>query len=290
MDSLVVECIPYEDRDRVFSLNYLGYNLGFVVGPVIGGLLFQNYLSLAFIIDGLTTFTSTILIIIFVSKIDIVEPVSKNEYEDGEDKTSIFSVFLKRKTLIVFVTLSVLSGFIYNQWGFLLPIYMSDLFLENGAKYYGYVAAANGLVVIILTPILTKVLYNKFELTKKRIAYLMYFLSFLTIAFFTKLPFFFIMVMLLTIGEILETLCNSPYLMKRVPSSHRGRIVSFVSIAYTLGASVGGVLVGILIDNTSMTFTLICVALLSLFCFLITSILFTFDKNKFPKLYNKVDN
>ncbi len=66
-EALIADATKPKERDKVYSLTYLGHNFGFIVGAAIGGLLFENYLSLAFIIDGLTTLTSTILIILFVT-------------------------------------------------------------------------------------------------------------------------------------------------------------------------------------------------------------------------------
>ncbi|WP_339364605.1 MFS transporter, partial [Vallitalea maricola] len=64
-EALIADVSKPQEREKVYSLSYLGHNLGFMVGAAIGGFLFENYLSLAFIIDGLTTLTSTILIIVF---------------------------------------------------------------------------------------------------------------------------------------------------------------------------------------------------------------------------------
>ncbi len=286
MDSLVIETVLYDDRERIFSLNYLGYNLGFILAPLVGGLLFENYLSLAFAITAVTTLSSTIVIIIFVKKINIYDITPTNEYEVSNYKSSLFHLFLERKTLFVFILLASLSGFIYQQWGFLVPIYMSDLFGENGAMYYGYAAATNGAVVIIVTPILTRTMANRYELTKKKLSYLMYTTSFTVLCFFTDLPIFFIMITLLTIGEVFELLCNLPYLSRRVPSSHRGRVTSFISISRLVGANIGNVLMGILVDNTSMTTAFILVSIISFICLIITVPLLIHDKKNFPKLYS----
>ncbi len=39
---------------------YMGLNIGFAVGPIIGGLLFENFLKFVFIGDA-TSFRSTML-------------------------------------------------------------------------------------------------------------------------------------------------------------------------------------------------------------------------------------
>ena len=56
-------------------------NLGIVLAPSVGGMLFQHHLGLAYAIDGLTTLSSTILIFLFIKDITPVTEKKKNVYE-----------------------------------------------------------------------------------------------------------------------------------------------------------------------------------------------------------------
>lgn len=55
-----------ENRKTAFSLLYLGHNIGFAIGPAIGGLLFENHISLLFIGNGLISLLSANLIRVFL--------------------------------------------------------------------------------------------------------------------------------------------------------------------------------------------------------------------------------
>ena len=65
-DALVADFTLPKDRQRAYSLNYLGNNLGVMLAPTIGGLLFNNYLNVAFLINGLAIFGSTLLIFFLI--------------------------------------------------------------------------------------------------------------------------------------------------------------------------------------------------------------------------------
>ena len=79
-DALVADLCDSESRERVYSLQYLGMNLGLVLAPMLGGLLFENHLGLAFIITGLATLSSTLLIVLFVKKLSVEkEPVGEKD-------------------------------------------------------------------------------------------------------------------------------------------------------------------------------------------------------------------
>lgn len=51
-DALVAELTPYKQREKAYSLMYFAMNLGLVMAPTIGGMLFKDYLNLAFLING----------------------------------------------------------------------------------------------------------------------------------------------------------------------------------------------------------------------------------------------
>ena len=52
-DALLVDLTPFEKRERAYSLMYFAMNLGLVLAPTIGGILFNSHLNLAFLINGL---------------------------------------------------------------------------------------------------------------------------------------------------------------------------------------------------------------------------------------------
>nr|WP_294443388.1 hypothetical protein [uncultured Blautia sp.] len=102
----------YRDRERAYSLNYLSMNLGLVLAPTIGGMLFNDYLSLSFFINGLADISSTLMLLIFIKNVKITDRDHKsmNEYEKGETG-SIFKVFSERK---LFFLLFVICYFGYS--------------------------------------------------------------------------------------------------------------------------------------------------------------------------------
>ena len=65
-DALIADLTTYKDRERAYSLNYLAMNLGLVMAPMLGGMLFNNYLNLSFFINGLADISSTLLLLFFI--------------------------------------------------------------------------------------------------------------------------------------------------------------------------------------------------------------------------------
>ena len=72
-DALIADLTTYRDRERAYSLNYLSMNLGLVLAPTIGGILFNHYLSLSFFINGVADITSTLMLLIFIKNVKAVD-------------------------------------------------------------------------------------------------------------------------------------------------------------------------------------------------------------------------
>lgn len=288
-EALIAESTLPAEREKVFSLAYLGFNLGFAFGAAMAGLLFTNYLSIAFLIDGLTTITSTFMIIFLVKvyKHDEIKEEDKNEYEDNiDEKQSIFQILKERKSVIYFILISSIGAFIYTQWTFAIPAYVIHIFGEDlGAMYYGFISSVNGIAVIIFTPIITYVLRKKFELQKMAIGALLFGLSFLIIFRVNVLYVFFIFILVFTLAEVINTVGSAPYMSRRVPGSHRGRLSSIGFLGYFVGGNLSMVLCGLIIDKLGYDYVLGLLFILGVIQAILILRNYKVDKKIFPKLY-----
>jgi len=287
-EALVVEASLPKDREKIYSLTYLGHNLGFIIGAGLGGFLITNHLSLAFIIDGITTLMSTILIIMFVFPIkqEDIEEDNKNEYESEENHKDGLKVLKNRKPILLFILITMITAFVYDQWVFIIPLYMTDIFGDiNGPLFYGFIASFNGIMVIAATPIITYLTRGKSEMPKIIIGTFLFSISFLLVMYEPILITFFSFVFLFTIGEVLKSISTGPYVSRRIPSSHRGRINSYVGLSSFTGIIVGKVMIGLVIDLTGYNTALITIVILGIIATLLTMINYKMDKKTFPNLY-----
>ncbi|MBN2540371.1 MAG: MFS transporter [Bacilli bacterium] len=292
-EALVMEATLPKERTKVYSLTYLGHNVGFMIGAALSGFLIANHLSLAFILDGVTTLTSTFLIVLLVKTYrpeEIVE-MERNEYEEKADDThSTIKVLKTRKSIIVQIGIMMITAFIYDQWTFVLPLNMADIFGDiRGPEIYGLVASANGLVVILFTPILTLVMKKVFELKKILLGTILYSLSFLLLINATNWPIFFVFIFLFTIGEIANSTAMGPFYSRRIPSSHRGRVNSYMNIGAMIGTILGKLLIGYLIENFGFNQAYTTIGVFGVVATIITLFNLRLDKRTFPKLYESTD-
>lgn len=286
-DALIADLTTYKDRERAYSLNYLAMNLGLVMAPMLGGMLFNNYLNLSFFINGLADISSTLLLLFFIKNVKntISDSKTVNEYEKGE-AGSIFKVFSKRKLFFLLFIISGIAAMIYNQFNFLMPLHMEEAFRGSGAFKFGILASINAVVVVIGTPMVTK----KFSgVTDVRIMYFGQLLESVGLAFFIFVNRYFVIavvgIIIFTTGEIFGSISKTPYLTKRIPETHRGRVLSITNSCAGLIGILSNYVIGILIDYYTFHTVWIIIAAIGVVVMILYSIYLILDKKAYPGLY-----
>lgn len=284
-DALVADLSDSESREKAYSLQYLGMNLGLVLSPTIGGLLFENYLWLAFILTGLATLSSTILIILFIKRLS-VEKGNVSAYEEKRENESVFRILRERKTLILYALVCGFGGIVYAQFNYLLPLNMETLYGAKGATIFGMLTSTNALVVIIATPLITTFLSRLMDVRKILIGESLIVLGLFGYRFVqgAMVPYFILMI-LFTIGEVFNTLGHQPYMTRRIPSTHWGRVNSFVNTVNGLFAGVGNIFIGKIVDVKGYDMAWLAVGVLGAVAIILVVMLNLVDKRQFGLLY-----
>lgn len=248
--AMVSDLTSGEDRRRAQSLLYLGINIGFSVGPIISGFLFQNHTPWIFIGDAFTTIVAMSLVYLYVNETKTT--LDKNaDYEEkltAEESPvdcSTLEAILKKPILLIFCFISAFLTFVYSQHTFTLPIYMDNIFGDYGARNFGMLMTTNGVVVVFLTTLTTYLTRRFTPIANASIAGIFYAVGFGMLYFVKSMPGFFISTVIWTVGEILVTTNNSVYIAAHTPSSHRGRFNAILPfISFNLGAMLGPLIIG----------------------------------------------
>jgi MFS family permease len=67
-DAMITDLTVPQQRKGTFSLLYLSHNIGFALGPMIAGFLFNRYLMWIFLGDAFTTGIAVVLIALFTKE------------------------------------------------------------------------------------------------------------------------------------------------------------------------------------------------------------------------------
>jgi MFS family permease len=252
LEAVTMDLTNGDQRKEAYALLYMGFNLGFVFGPMIGGMMMENHLPLLFIGDGLTTIISTVLFMIFIREtLPKKGEKERPELEKYVDE-SVFSVLWKRKIIIVFALIMMVIQFVYSQWGFALPLQIEQLFGDTAT--YGFIASFNGLLVILLTPLVTPFVRRTRALTGTLAGGLMYAAAFAMLIVVKELYLFYISMFIFTLGEVIMTIDAGVFVAGILPSSHRGRIDSIYSSITSMGRVMSPMVIGWVITASSLSF------------------------------------
>lgn len=231
-DALVADLSTSADRERAYSLNYMGANLGLVLAPLIGGFLFAEHLNLAFLISSVATFSSTVLIFLFIKDVTPVQAdAAAGHYEQVQEGQSIWQVLWGKKLLLLFLLCGAVWQLVYSQFNFLLPLNLEQLYGEQGAVWFGMLTSVNAVVVIVGTPLLTRWFSHMRDVNKLLAGQGLIVAGFAVYALVQDVMALYVVSMVVfTVGEVFDTLGKQPYLTRRIPASHRGRFASFATV------------------------------------------------------------
>lgn len=282
-------------REKAFSLSYLGYNMGFVFGASMGGILFQYHTNLAFLLNGLAIFVSTALIFCFVKPENAVSDTGGQEecYSEYEkplpESMSIFAVLRQRKVVLSMLLIGCFASMTNNTVGILLPLQLKEEMGQHGAAIYGYLNSLNGFVVILFTPLLTMALKRLTEIPKSILGLGLFLAGMVFFMAGRQQWLLFVGMFIYTLGEVVSVLGNNPYTSRRIPASHRGRIGGVTSVMYSVFFTLVEYGISFVLMVAEGNYRLLWLIFIGcgLAAMTLYALAYPADKRRFPALYPK---
>ncbi|MGZ3912889.1 MAG: MFS transporter [Flavisolibacter sp.] len=143
------------NRTRCYSLNRLAINLGWSVGPAIGGMLASISYSLLFWADGLTCILASLVLYgVFRSDKNLQPKKKKSVERDKGPSAYRDKIFLSGMLCIYLV------GVCFFQMFSILPVYFKEQVHLNEATI-GWILAMNGLIIALVEMVLVYKLENR---------------------------------------------------------------------------------------------------------------------------------
>ena len=286
-DALVADFSTSRDREKAYSLNYLGANLGLVLSPTLAGFLFNNHLNLAFLINGIAIALSTVLIFFKIKDVHREkETESSSNYEaDLDSKASALAYIFRNRVVLLFILASALANGVYAMYNYLMPLDMGMTYAERGSVLFGSMTSVNCIVVVTCTALITRMFRKIREAGKMLVGESLILLGYLIFLLFIQRPWLcFVAITVFTFGEIFNTLASSPFLTRRIPASHRGRIMSVMNVFCGMGGSGIQLLVGMLYDRSGSRTAWLTIIGIGLVELMIIAIMAGFDRKDYPDL------
>ena len=242
----VADLTSKEKRISAYGLLRIGGNLGWALGPAIGGLLVMLDYAYLFYVTGFAMLIAVFILLKFSEEslkgINVLNKTSMNLKE-------LISVTKDRRFFIF--TLICLSVFIV--WGQLVsPISVYSVNRVGITKtQLGILFSINGFMVVLFQYFITHLVPKHKELTALIIGSFIYAVGYLSIGFASSFAFLIASMIIITCGEMIITPTSSSYASIIADSKHRGRYLGFFNLSQTWGWAFGPLLGGILLDTFS---------------------------------------
>jgi MFS family permease len=232
VQAAVADVVPDRDRVRAYALNFWAINLGFAVAVPLGGFLAERGYWWLFALDAGTSLAFAVVVFLKV-------PESRPERRPDSDPGSLRDV-LRDQLLLGLVTCVVLQAAVYMQAFITLPLVVAGDGL--GAGGYGQVLGLNGVLIIVLQPLLLGVLARRHRGRMLLLAGVLQGVGIALHGFADTLLGHMAAVFVWTIGEVLQAGLLASVVAGLAPAHLRGRYMGIFGMAFGLAALVGPLL------------------------------------------------
>lgn len=213
LDNVVLTDTTNEvERTDAFSMVRIGGNVGFSLGPAIGGFLSGVNYSLVFLFPALASIGEWYLYIRYV----------KETRPSGPQGMEKMHIPISDKPFILLCILIASVWFIAGQWGTTLTLFWSNVDLVPNSLI-GILYAINGVVVVFLQIPINWLLARMKDYRRIALGGLVYAFSFFALVFSANFIFLAVDVVFITIAENILSPVAYSVVGKMAPADKRGQ-------------------------------------------------------------------
>ncbi|KAA3439649.1 MFS transporter [Rufibacter hautae] len=227
-----------ENVTRAFSLNRMAINLGFSIGPALGGILATVSYQWLFLADGITSLSAGVLFFLYFRHRQGHEP-QRQEPGEPQAPTAMTRSPYRDGLFVLFTVLCCCFAVAFFQFFSTMPLYFRRVYhlseLEIGA-----LLAFNGMVVFLLEMIIVYLIGDKHALWKMIVLGLFLLaLAFVLLNVAKGFPVLVISVLLMSLSEILAMPFMSTLTVQRSGPHNRGSYMGLYSLSYSAAHIIG---------------------------------------------------
>ncbi len=227
-----------KERVEAFGIIRIGLNIGWALGPAVGGFLVSHSYSLAFCLTALLYAVTTLYLSRLIEDKHIPCKTRKPSFV-----SALLSLKDTRLAKICFFVLLITA--VNSQLVVGLSIHCKQ-YLQMPENYIGWFFTINGLVVVFLqywaTQLMTKIRLT----TSMLLGCLLYAVGYGSVGFFDTFVLIGVGVFFAGIGELIVAPGEQTLVSNIASRETRGRYLGMLMVFYNLGSSVGFFSAGLL--------------------------------------------
>jgi MFS family permease len=242
--ALVADLVAPEARVAAFSVYRMMINIGFACGLALGGILAGESYHLLFIGDAITSGLFACIALVALPH------GTRTSKRDERHRVSAGRSIAADKGFLLVLGAVFVTAAIYMQNATTFALHVTDL--GYSTRVYGFLLAMNGVLVVLFELPISAWTQHRRRTHMIALGAVLVGLGFAELAFVKAVPGLLMMVVIWTLGEIIESPATSAFVADRAPSHARGRYQGALGMMYA-SAAVVGPLVGTSIYHLSPT-------------------------------------
>jgi len=240
VSAMVADFTSKERLTEAYGILRIGANIGWAVGPAIGGYLatFLPY-GWLFGVPVLTSGIVSVIVFFFVHR-----------SSRGTNRRIGFRSILPPvddRAFLVFIVVSLLLFIVTGQMGSTLSIFAVDKVGFSTAQY-GLILTLNGSIVILFQYQMTLALRRLAKSRALMLGCLLYGFGYLSLGWITQFGWALGAMAVITTGEIIHSPIALSTIGELSPQDQRGKYMGFYGLSETVGMAMGPLVGGLLLD------------------------------------------
>lgn len=222
-----------ENLTKAFSLNRMAINLGFSIGPALGGILSGISYNFLFIVNGIGAVTAGIIYIIFFRRRNkIFREKKKLEPTKTIEKTVTKSPY-KDYPFLLYSFLCAVFAVCFFQFFNTIPLFYKDV-AKLDQSTIGFILGYSGFIIVLLEMPLVSLAERVLKIPQiLSIGIIMSGVSYLLLLFGSNIPLLLLSMSILSIAEIWVLPFMSTVTALRAERGNKGAYMGLNGIAFS---------------------------------------------------------
>ena len=260
--AMIADILPEKQRAEGFGILRVVANLAWMIGPIIGGFIANRSYFALFVTDAII---SSVVAILFYLLINETKPEESAESND-ENMLQTFKgyfVVMRNWAYMAFIAASIMMGLVYLQMYNSLSVYLRDNH-DITPQGYGFLMTTSAVTVIFLQFWTTRRIKHRSPFIMMALGAFFYAVGFVMFGFDPLSSFsgsfytmslrgtyiwFMSAVVIITIGEMIIMPVSQALAANFAPENMRGRYMAIFGLSWTIPATFGPGLAGLILDN-----------------------------------------
>lgn len=222
-----------ENLTKAFSLNRMAVNLGFSIGPALGGILSGISYNFLFIVNGIGAVTAGIIYVIFFRRRNkIFREKKKLEPTKPIEKTVTKSPY-KDYPFLLYSFLCAVFAVCFFQFFNTIPLFYKDV-AKLDQSTIGFILGYSGFIIVLLEMPLVSLAERVLKIPQiLSIGIIMSGVSYLLLLFGSNIPLLLLSMSILSIAEIWVLPFMSTVTALRAERGNKGAYMGLNGIAFS---------------------------------------------------------